>query len=305
MVTLRQLSHALALQQHGNFGKAATACSISQSAFSRSIQSLEDSLGAVLFDRLHNRVEPSVFGKSVLPRAALIGIEVDEIEREINQLKGLETGHLKVVMGSNAAEISGNKAVSKLIAEYPGLDIGVSVTGWQDAVEGVLNRNSDIGLAEISSIVDDDRFDLEPVGRHPVFFVCRREHPLGEREKLAVKDLAGYRLVMIRAPERATLPLSDLGKVSPETGQWVPPVEVDNYSSICEIVRYSDAITFAARQQVEQWPDSADFHLMPIRAPWLHLDYGFISLHSRTLSPAAIRFKELVREIESDLMPGR
>jgi DNA-binding transcriptional LysR family regulator len=109
---------------------------------------------------------------------------------------------------------------------------------------------------------------------------------------------------MIRLPDRAAHALSDLGKISSETGQWVPPVEVDNYSSIREIIRYSDSITFASRQQVEQWPDSADFHLLPIRAPWLHLDYGFISLRGRTLSPAAIRFKELVREIESGLMPG-
>jgi DNA-binding transcriptional LysR family regulator len=239
MITLRQLSHAVALQQHGNFSKAATACSISQSAFSRSIQSLECSLGAELFDRLSNRVVPSVIGKSVLARAALIGIEIDELERDVSQLKGLESGYLNVGMGSNAAEISGNRAVSMLIAKHPGIDIGVSVAGWQDVVDNVLNRNSDIGLAEISSIANDDRFTVEPVARHPVFFICRREHPLARRKKLAVRDLAGYRLVMIRLPERAVK------------------------------------------------------------------DYGFIALRGRNPSPAAIRFKELVREIEAELVAGK
>jgi hypothetical protein len=35
--------------------------------------------------------------------------------------------------------------------------------------------------------------------------------------------------------------------------------------------------------------------------PWLKLDYGFIYLKNRMLSPAAERFMKIVREIETDL----
>ena len=41
--------------------------------------------------------------------------------------------------------------------------------------------------------------------------------------------------------------------------------------------------------------------VVPFNPPWLHLDYGFISRLNRTLSPATIRFKEIVRAIETEL----
>jgi DNA-binding transcriptional LysR family regulator len=51
LIELRQLRQLLALAEHGNFSRAAEALHITQPALSRSIQSLEASVGAILFDR--------------------------------------------------------------------------------------------------------------------------------------------------------------------------------------------------------------------------------------------------------------
>ena len=40
---------------------------------------------------------------------------------------------------------------------------------------------------------------------------------------------------------------------------------------------------------------------LPFDAPWLSLDYGFITKRGRTLSPAALAFMETVRTIERDI----
>ena len=61
MFELRHLRHALGLAEHRNFARAAEALHISQSALSRSIQSLEESLEVTLFDRAHGGVEPTIF----------------------------------------------------------------------------------------------------------------------------------------------------------------------------------------------------------------------------------------------------
>ncbi len=47
---LRQLRHFIALVEYRNFGLAAQSVNISQSAFSRSIQALEQSFGTRLID---------------------------------------------------------------------------------------------------------------------------------------------------------------------------------------------------------------------------------------------------------------
>ncbi|MEI8352823.1 MAG: LysR family transcriptional regulator [bacterium] len=70
MFDMRRLRHALALAEHRNFARAATALHITQPALSRSIQSLEDALGVHLFDRNPRDVEPTAFGELVLRHAA-------------------------------------------------------------------------------------------------------------------------------------------------------------------------------------------------------------------------------------------
>ena len=56
-VELRRLRHLIALAEHGNFGRAAAACYITQPALSRSIQALEAQVGATLFDRRRKMME--------------------------------------------------------------------------------------------------------------------------------------------------------------------------------------------------------------------------------------------------------
>ena len=55
MPTLRQLRYLEALARHGNFGRAAEECGISQPAMSMQIHELEHELGAELVTRRQGR----------------------------------------------------------------------------------------------------------------------------------------------------------------------------------------------------------------------------------------------------------
>ena len=63
------LQDFLALVRTGNFSKAATERHVTQSAFSRRIQALEDWVGAALFDRSGHPVELTSAGQQLLPIA--------------------------------------------------------------------------------------------------------------------------------------------------------------------------------------------------------------------------------------------
>ncbi len=55
---LRQLRYLVALNEHRSFVRAAEAMGITQPAFSRSIQGLEQELGCVLIDRASRTCVP-------------------------------------------------------------------------------------------------------------------------------------------------------------------------------------------------------------------------------------------------------
>ena len=70
--TFRQLEHLVLLAEHGHFGRAATACHVTQSTLSASIKELENILQASLVDRTKRRVVLTPLGHEIVERARRI-----------------------------------------------------------------------------------------------------------------------------------------------------------------------------------------------------------------------------------------
>jgi hypothetical protein len=68
-MNIKHLEHLLALADTGSFSRAAEKLFITQSALSRSIQSLEDDLGGKVLDRIGKRNELTPLGRDVVTRA--------------------------------------------------------------------------------------------------------------------------------------------------------------------------------------------------------------------------------------------
>jgi DNA-binding transcriptional LysR family regulator len=298
---LRQLSHALAVWRHGSFRRAAAEQHLSQPALSRSIQNLEESLGVLLFDRQTTEVTPTAFGEVLLRRAETIVTEADELEREIRLLKGLDVGGLSVAMGVYAAEMSGNRALAELSKAHPAVQLRAQLRHWRDLDKLVRDRQVDIGFGEIPHLMDAPDLRVEPVGRHELVFFCRAGHPLLAQETISVADLDGYPFAGVPIPPRGAQLFPRNCRVDPSSGDLVPPILVEDLTAARTLVANTDAFGSATPVQLEPWLRSGALVVAPFRASWLRLDYGFIFLASRSLSPTAVAFTELVRDIERDV----
>jgi len=300
MLKLRQLQHARSLAKYGNFHRAATAENISQPAFSRSIRNLEDALGVSLFDRLSSRVTPTVYGEALLRRADSIFTQTQELKREIQLLRGLDTGNFSVAMGVYAAEISANQALGRLIERHPNLHCHARLTNWRDVAGLVLSRAVDLGIAEISVTQGIEDIQVELVAEHALILFCRRGHPLLGRKKVSKADLDQYPLTLVRIPPRMAGRFPGKGKIDPDTGDMIPSLEVDELTTARAAVLESDAFGTMTPLQIEPWLRSGEFEILPYKAPWLKLEYGFIYLRQRLLTPAAEAYMQLVRDIEKE-----
>jgi DNA-binding transcriptional LysR family regulator len=121
MFELRHLRHALGLAEHRNFARAAETMHITQSALSRSIQALEESLGVILFDRAHGGVEPTIFGQLLLKNARDLDLMSRDLQREIELAKGLSSGELKIGVGPWGAAMLAGAVVGAMSLQYPQL----------------------------------------------------------------------------------------------------------------------------------------------------------------------------------------
>jgi DNA-binding transcriptional LysR family regulator len=301
MLKLQQLAHALALSRLGNFHRAAKALHLSQPALSRSVRSLEDGLGVRLFERQGALVKPTLYGEAVLRRAETILEQSDELEREILLLQGLEAGGLAVAMGAFAAELSGSRAVGELLRLHPGIRCQIRLRSWREVNDLVMTRAVDVGLAEISTVITSEDLRVEPIGQHEMVLYCRPGHPLLDRSRLSRRDLDEFPQALMRVPPRGANRVPGRGFRDAELGDQTPHIEVDDLSTARAIVRESNALSTATALQLEPWLRDGQLSVLPFRANWLRLNYGFITLRDRMLSPAAELFMRLVRQIEADV----
>ncbi len=99
MLNLRRLEHFTVIAEEKSFQKAALRLNLTQPALTRSIQTLEESLGLQLFNRAHEGVNLTDAGQRVLPRALRMLGDAESLKREAQQLVGVDTGHVHFGVG--------------------------------------------------------------------------------------------------------------------------------------------------------------------------------------------------------------
>src|SRR5271170_4547302 len=96
MLTLRQLRYLDALARHGNFGRAAEECAVSQPALSMQIRELEHELGAELVMRRQGATVLTEAGVEVARRAGTILGATHDLADCVRQTGPLLTGTLRL-----------------------------------------------------------------------------------------------------------------------------------------------------------------------------------------------------------------
>ncbi len=300
MINHRQLVHALTLSKHRNFTRAAEEANISQSAFSRSISNLEESLGVPLFDRTTNSVTPTRYGETLLSKAEAIIADAIELQREIDLMRGLELGSLDVAMGIYPAEFSGNRALGEMLRNYPNLCYRAFVSNWETVIERVLSREVDLGYATVEAAEIDERLTIELVCNPEMVLYCRKGHPLADYKEVTRRDLASFPLVSIRVPSALADAIPGKAKIDSVTGDLVPAMEIDDFATARSVVSNSDGIGAAVPTQVQDQLVSGEFKLLKYQRPWLKPVFGFILLKNRAISAAAAVFMEEVITLEQE-----
>ncbi len=301
---LRQLRHLLALDKYRNFARAAEAIGISQPALTRSIQTLESSIGARVFDRDRKRVEPTAVGLRLIEQAALLLGQVRNLEREVQRIISLEGGQLFIGAGPYPAEISVGIAVGRMVRLHPDIKIDVLTGDWPDLTKRILAGELDIAVAETSLAQEDDRLAVEQLPPHQAYYFCRPGHPLTKQADLEIDDIRRYPLVATSLPARM---IRWTGRTSPDhgddslNGPASSEVRTTSVLMIRQIVQQCDAVGLALEGQIEQEVALGRLVSLPLRVPELKSGYGIIRLAHRTLSPAAEVFVGLLREAEAEI----
>lgn len=303
-MSFRQLTHALALARHRNFRLAAAELHISQPALTRSIMALEEVLGARLFDRLSSGVELTTAGAIVLERGQRVMRESEDMERALADLLGLVRGLLVISTGPYPGDALVPDAVAALMRRAPDIHCHIREVDWTGVARHLLDRESDLGVADLSEAEGDERFATELLITAPFYFVCRSQHPLANKRRVERSDFGRYPLVGNRVPDRVSRFLGS-GVTGPDdpgpAGPFRAKIDVATFATTRRIVLSSDGITMAPLAQVAAQLRDGSMTLLRTDMEMPRMHSGLIYLKGRSLSPAAALFAEELRRIKAEL----
>jgi DNA-binding transcriptional LysR family regulator len=228
--------------------------------------------------------------------------------REIDLAKGLGSGRLVVCAAMFPTDISARKAIGLLVARHPELSIELVQSDWLRATEMVLKGEADVGVAELTAAEANNDLQVEPLRNSVLQFFCAVSHPLAKRASVTVDDLMDYPWVAPSLPDRMRAFLREgkrFGFWDHAKGRFAPRIQVSTFPDMREIVLAGQGLSAALPSQLKRELAEGLCVLLPVTLPWLTLNYGFITKRARTLSPPAIVFMDLMREVERTLESGK
>lgn len=303
-MSFRQLTHAMALARHRNFRLAAAELHISQPALTRSVKALEEALGARLFDRLSAGVELTAAGEIVLERGHRVLQESEDLERALADLLGMVRGSLVISTGPYPGDALVPDAVAALMRRAPDIKCIIREVDWTGAPRHLLDRESDLAVADLGEVENDERFATELLITDPFYFVCRSQHPLARKRRVGHSDFGRYPLVGNRVPGRVGrfLGVGAGGVDSPDAeGPFRVKIDVATFAATRRILLASDGITMAPLAQVEGELREGRMTLLPTNLEMPRMHSGLIYLRGRSFSPAAALFAEELRRVKTAL----
>jgi DNA-binding transcriptional LysR family regulator len=236
-IDLRQLRHFIALVEHRNFTVAAQAVNISQSAFSRSIQALEQGFGARLVDRTRN-LEPTRKGLVVLGHARRLLGDANELLNDVRQFNEQEAGELRFACGPAPAAWVMPQAIGLFTKRLPKVRLRFQVDNWQALGQRLLAEEFEFFVADARHFEVNPDYQVQLLSAHRWGFCCRSEHPLAAFAEVSLEQLFSYPLAgTVRPPNLRKALVGLSGRPDFQTS-----IECDNGHSLINVVQHSDAI---------------------------------------------------------------
>ncbi len=295
-MNLKQLEHFLALADSGSFSRAATQMHLTQSALSRSIQSLEDELGGRLLDRIGKRNELTPLGLTVVARARRIVLEAADLRRSADLLQQGHLGAIRVGLGSGPGALLMTPLLQHMARHHPGVKVAISRGSTELQLLQLRARQLDALVIDVRRIAPAADLCIETLGELRAGFLCRAGHPLAGTTPVPFDALLGYPVACTPLSDEVARLLVDQYGSRADPAQMTT-LQCEDVTSLLDTVAVTDAIFLgiaaAARAGIAAGTLAEIRVEPPLRAG---ARFACITLAGRTEAPAMSILRAFVDE---------
>lgn len=196
-MTLTELQYIVALAQERHFGRAAERVFVTQPALSLAIKKLEDELGATIFERRRNRIEPTSLGEQIVQQAQRVLEETEQIKILAAEGKDPLIGRLRLGIIATVGPYILPDLVPLLNARAPKMPLELEENLTQNLV-GML-KNGKLDVIMIALPFEEPGIVTRALYDEPFQAVVPAGHPWRKKKFLDSRDLAAEKVLLPHA----------------------------------------------------------------------------------------------------------
>ena len=245
MINMMALKIFIAAAEEKNFSRVAERLSLSQSAISQNIQSIEKHYGVNLFVRRGRSVELSEAGETVLPAAREVLNAMRLLEDTLRNLHQQVAGELILGCSTSAGRYLIPTLLSIFQTRYPSVRSRVRVMGRDSVLERLLNESIPIGIS--SRFFEHHELECIPLFEDHIQLIVHPQHPWARYGRAMPADLLDQPLIL-REESSGTLlaTLEGLKKHAITLDMLHPIMEMGSAEAIAMAVESGIGIAFVS-----------------------------------------------------------
>lgn len=235
-----------------------------------------------------------------MPQARRVLNEMSVLNEKVNNLKSLHQGHVRLAVSQQLAASTLPKFVAKFCELHPNIQVTLTDCSVDNVVEHIENLEADLGIAPERFYSDDLHADV--LFTSSFYLVLPKSHPFANKDEIHWSDLLNERLITLNGPFIKSLQNELPNNISSRI--FNPDFEINFLSTALGMTRMGLGVTLCLLYAAE-WVELYGLVMRPIKEPVVERKFLLYTHKNRSLSPAAIAFKEFLLSNASEFLVSR
>ena len=272
-----------------SFRAAAEAIHLSQPAFSRRIDKLEEALGVRLLDRTTRRVTLTAVGRDFARKTRVWLDDLDGMLMGLGDVAARRMGEVTIACVPSAVYYFLPQVVKRYHERFPKIRVKVHDASANEVLVAVAQGDADFGLNFIGS--QEAEIEFKPVLAERFVAACRRASTWSRRKKVSWAELGQHDFMSVGKTSGNRL-LMDLALANvPDRPQCL--YEAKHVTTLLGLVEAGLGVA-AVPSLAMPGKDHPTLVSIPLVEPIVTRQMGLIKRRGKTLSPAAQQLYDLL-----------
>ena len=280
------------LAETESFTKAAQINSVTQSAVSQQISSLERIFKSLLIERSKKRFRLTREGQVLYDYSKQIIQTYESLHSKLQELKDIISGTIRVATIYSIGLHDLPPYVKKFMKNYPTVNVHVEYRRANQVYEDVFSNVVDLGL--VAYPTKDSKLEIIPLRKEPLVLICHPQHPFAKQKSIKLKQLVDQKVIGFE-PDIPTRKALD--KILREYGVEIKHVmEFDNVETVKRAVEIDAGISIVPLGTVTQEINKQTLASVVIEDGEFYRPLAAIYKRNKVLSPAMKQFLTILKD---------